>query len=329
MSLINRPHDKFFKETLSDAETARDFLMNYLPEDLLPLIDLDHLALQKDSFIEKKLQEAFSDLLYKTSIKGKETYLYFLFEHKSSLYKATALQLLKYMVNIWERKADKEKAYALPVILPLVIYHGEDRWTLNRSLSGIIDLDTLPESIKKYIPDFEFILYDFSPLSDAQIKGGIKLTLFLEILKAIFAKDSVAFVTVLQKSFLALEELREKTRGIDYLETLVRYIMSARKDITFEDVYSAVQEISLEGSDILMTIAEKLINEGMEKGMEKGFLNAKSETAINLLSKKFGVLPNETKNKIQHADAETLNRILDHIFDLTSLEDVDHFMTEQ
>ena len=79
-----------------------------------------------------------------------------------------------------------------------------------------------------------------------------------------------------------------------------------------------------------MTIAEQLINEGMQKGMQKGlqkglqkgFLSAKSETAMHQLTKKFGVLPEEMQNKIQKADADTLNLILDNIFDLTSLEDV-------
>ncbi len=33
MSIIKKPHDKFFKETLSDIETARDFMINYLPKE--------------------------------------------------------------------------------------------------------------------------------------------------------------------------------------------------------------------------------------------------------------------------------------------------------
>ena len=59
---------------MQNIETASSFLTNYLPEDILQIIDLQNLSLQKDSFIEKELQEAFSDILYKTSIKGKETY---------------------------------------------------------------------------------------------------------------------------------------------------------------------------------------------------------------------------------------------------------------
>ena len=80
MSLIHKPHDKFFKETLSDLQTAQDFLQNYLPRELLEFMDLETIALQKDSFIEKELEETFSDLLFQTKINHKDGYLYLLFE---------------------------------------------------------------------------------------------------------------------------------------------------------------------------------------------------------------------------------------------------------
>jgi predicted transposase YdaD len=35
------PHDKFFKETFSNVEVARDFIKNYLPESILKIIDLE------------------------------------------------------------------------------------------------------------------------------------------------------------------------------------------------------------------------------------------------------------------------------------------------
>lgn len=35
MSIISKPHDKFFKETLSDIETTKDFIINYLPKHIL------------------------------------------------------------------------------------------------------------------------------------------------------------------------------------------------------------------------------------------------------------------------------------------------------
>jgi len=52
---IQNPHDKFFKETFSNVEVARDFIENYLPESILKIIDLETLELQKDCFITGSL----------------------------------------------------------------------------------------------------------------------------------------------------------------------------------------------------------------------------------------------------------------------------------
>lgn len=45
--------------------------------------------------------------------------------------------------------------------------------------------------------------------------------------------------------------------------------MSARKDITFDDIQKVAQNVSDERSADIMTIAEQLIKEGMEKCIEK------------------------------------------------------------
>ncbi|ABI67501.1 Rpn family recombination-promoting nuclease/putative transposase [Syntrophomonas wolfei] len=122
---IQNPHDRFFKETLGKVEVAKDFLNNYLPGNIIKVIDVDTLEPQKDSFINKELQEGFSDLLFKANINNREGYIYFLFEHKSYTRKDIAFQLLRYMMEIWETKSKKEKADELPVIIPLVVYHGK------------------------------------------------------------------------------------------------------------------------------------------------------------------------------------------------------------
>lgn len=105
---LKNPHDKFFKETFGDVTVAGDFLINYLPESVLEYIDIDTLDPQKDSFIDEKLEETFSDLLFKADIAGNEGYIYFLFEHKSYPDKGIVFQVLRYMVEIWEAKLDRE-----------------------------------------------------------------------------------------------------------------------------------------------------------------------------------------------------------------------------
>ncbi|NSW92272.1 MAG: Rpn family recombination-promoting nuclease/putative transposase [Firmicutes bacterium] len=310
MGMISKPHDKFFKETLSDLEITKDFMLNYLPKEILEIIDLDNLSAGKDSYIDKELEELFSDILFKTTINGKEGYIYFLFEHKSYLCSRTSLQLLKYMIKIWEQKINKENISKLPIIIPLVVYHGESKWNIDTSFAGIIEgIGNLPESIRKYIPCYEYILYDLSPYGDEEIKGNAKLRIFLEILKAIFNKNFDEFIKTLERSFEALEKLEHQEKGIDYFETFVRYIMNARNDINIKDVYEVAKKISLERSEEIMTIAEQLVKEGMQKGikegmqkgikegmqkgikegMQKGIVEGKRKTARNLLRLGFSI----------------------------------------
>lgn len=284
MGIINKPHDKFFKETLSNIENSRSFMENYLPSEILNIVDLDNLTVEKDSYIDEELEEYFSDILFKTNINQKEGYIYFLFEHKSYVSDTVSLQLLKYILKIWERKLKKEKQEKLPLIIPMVIYHGENKWNIAKELTDMIEgVAELPKDILKYIPNYEYILYDLSPYGGEEIKGNVQLRIFLEILKTIYNKDIEEFIKVLEKSIIALERLENQDKGIDYFETFIRYIMNARQDISIIDVYEVVKNISLERSEEIMTIAEQLIKEGMEKGMEKGIKEGERKTARNLI----------------------------------------------
>ncbi|EHQ90635.1 Rpn family recombination-promoting nuclease/putative transposase [Desulfosporosinus youngiae] len=284
MNLIHKPHDKFFKETLSDLRTTQDFLQNYLPQELLEFMDLETVTLHKDSFIEKELEETFSDLLFQTKINHKDSYLYLLFEHKSYPSPKVALQLLKYMLNIWELKTAGRPAAKLPVIIPLVVYHGQARWNSPLKLSGLIeDYEQLPLAVANCLPDFSYLLYNISAYSNADIKGSMKLQIFLKLLRDIFEEDYGVFLKTLQESLRALDELEKQDKESEYFETFIRYIMNARNDLEFQTVYDLAKEISLERSEVLMTIAEKLITEGMERGLEEGMEKGKLEVAENLL----------------------------------------------
>ncbi len=63
MTKIYRPHDKFVRKILGNKELARDFLMNYVPENVRKLIDPDEMRIAKDSFIEMARKDYESDLL--------------------------------------------------------------------------------------------------------------------------------------------------------------------------------------------------------------------------------------------------------------------------
>lgn len=187
---LHQPHDKLFKETFTDVKVAGDFLTHYLPSTLLETIDVKSFKMINDSFIEEKLRDSQSDLLYETMINGDKAYFYFLFEHKSYPTKDIALQLLGYMLEIWKRELNKMKAKELPVIVPLVIYHGKNQWkNMKRLQDWIVDYDELLHDFKRLVPDFDILLFDFSYSNRLEVKGNPKLKAYLQLMQHIFLKD--------------------------------------------------------------------------------------------------------------------------------------------
>jgi predicted transposase/invertase (TIGR01784 family) len=81
----NEVHDTFFRQLLGEPTTAIDFVQNYLPANLVELLDLLQLRPEKDTFVDARLRKHFSDILFSVPLKsGEQIYLYLLFEHKSS-----------------------------------------------------------------------------------------------------------------------------------------------------------------------------------------------------------------------------------------------------
>ena len=165
---MNNPHDKFFKKSIAWKDTAEGFLQHYLPQELLDKIDLTTLEIDKDSFTDDELEEYFSDTVYKANISGVEAYLCFLFEHKSYPYPTITLQLLKYMTRIWTLKKE-QGIKELPLIVPMLIYHGREKWNIGLYLDDIIK--KIPVEAKEYVPNFKYILFDLSNYSKKEIKG--------------------------------------------------------------------------------------------------------------------------------------------------------------
>jgi predicted transposase YdaD len=98
---VSNPHDRFFKEVFSIRANALDFIKGAFPDKFMDKILLETLNLDTTSYVDEKLHEYFSDIVYTCSLKaGREIKISLLFEHKSYPIKYPHLQLLRYMLNI-------------------------------------------------------------------------------------------------------------------------------------------------------------------------------------------------------------------------------------
>ncbi len=92
-----------------------------------------------------------------------------------------ALQILKYMTNVWDLQRQQNKdlklklKHPLKPILPLVVYHGPTGWKIDLSFAALFDEADLPDVLRPYIPNFNYWLVDLSQYSDEDIKGEVIL----------------------------------------------------------------------------------------------------------------------------------------------------------
>ena len=99
---LRNPHDIFFKSIFREKENVIDHLSFTLPKELLHKIDLKAMELDNNSYLDDELKEYFSDIVYKTHYKKEHKIrVCFLYEHKSYQPEYIHLQLLRYMLNIW------------------------------------------------------------------------------------------------------------------------------------------------------------------------------------------------------------------------------------
>ena len=279
---MNNAHDRFCKETLTRKENAASFFREYLPGGVADRADWRTLKIVKETFVSPELEERFSDILYTVRVKGLLVFLYLLFEHQSTVDSWMPLRFYHYMGGIWDlflkQNPDETR---LPEIIPILFYHGKNPWTVS---SRFQDLIVEPALMPDCRPRFEHVVRDLSAFSDSEIKGNVSIRLFLSVTRRIFHPD---FGEHLDRMLPLFAELSRKRTGMEYLETVLRYIYNVRDDIDLEETEAKlIQVIDADKKEGVMTVAERLRREGEIRGEIRGKIKICQEfLAGGLLSK--------------------------------------------
>ncbi len=195
-------------------------------------MDLSEPEMVQDSFVDAELRSHRADLLYRVRLRdGSDAYAYVLFEHKSIPDWWVAFQLLRYIVRIWERNL-RERGKLWPIV-PLVVYHGRDRWWVEPTFGELIGA---PESLAAYMPDYRYLLCDLTTYTDEELKGEALLRVALMALKHVFRPELRERLPDLMG---ILRELARRETGLEYIETVLRYLAQAAVYVGAEELGEA------------------------------------------------------------------------------------------
>ena len=287
---------------MEKQETAKDIIRTYFPAELAKRMDLDTLAVSKDSFLDEENNESESDILYEIELEGRKVYLYLLFEHKSYNDKYVALQLYKYMYNIWKLDIEQKKTEAtgeLQLILPFVFYQGSGDWQAGNTLSKI--LQPIPNTMKPFIPDFKYLMLNLKTQPFDALKGELDTQIMLKTMKIVFMEG----VAVREKftEILHLIKLRKQMayteESLELFRLCILYILRTAKDMTQEDVSHTVNTEIPEWREEFMSIADTIEEKGVKKGIKRMIINLyESGMAIQKIAEMAEISEEEVKEII-------------------------------
>ncbi|EKO85487.1 MULTISPECIES: Rpn family recombination-promoting nuclease/putative transposase [Leptospira] len=280
MTEVNNPHDRLIRETFQDKKEAAIFFKNTLSPEVVKLLDLEKLELSESSFISEELKQEQTDLLFQIPLKsGNKTNVYLLFEHKSYLDNSIYIQLLGYLTEIYRNQ--HRNGEPISVVIPFVFYHGEKEWKLgNRLLDQFVLTNQEVDILKDFIPNFKIDLFDLKEIELKDKLESITFQVTLGVVQKIREGD-LEFISHLPGLFSLLQAIEEESKKVAILRKLLLYIYWAR-DLKPTELNVVLQRSKLEQyEELAMTTAERLISEGMQRGIEKG----KLEDASKMLSK--------------------------------------------
>jgi len=275
---ISKIHYRFFKQIFSYLEVMRTFIEQTFPDYIVNKLNLNTLVNDTNSYIDGKLKENFSDLVYTCfSINNLELKIALLFEHKSKAIDYPHFQLMKYIEKIGENceKQGKKRVF----VLPIIFYHGKEKWSKKElhEYYGKVD-----DEFKRFIPNFDYILIDTLELTDEKIKNyklyELQISLFL--FKYIFNKEELK-----QKFDIFFAKNKSLTKNEEiFMLTFLEYLENNLNSDDMEKVIEKVNDYTtIEGNIFVENFKQRYFEKGIEQGIEKGIEQERTKNIKILL----------------------------------------------
>jgi hypothetical protein len=227
--------------------------------------------------------------------------------------------LLTYLAQIW-RPFLRKRTKPLPLVFPVVFYHGSQRWNVSRSFQSLFDFTGL-ETLRTLLPEFQYHLCDLSKLEIN--RGGARLRAGLLALKYITSAELPARL----REILATVKQLPKRLVMVYTKTVLKYLTGTKSILKAEDIHREVETAFPEQQEeIMRSLAETWILEGEQRGElrgeQKGAQREAAKIALRQLHRRFGILGAELDERIRALATEKLETLSEALLFFTTKDDL-------
>lgn len=188
---IDNTSDKIIERILENKKEVANLINDFIePKEK---IKEENLVKYTNNFIIRKYKSKEANVIYKLQDKN----IFFLIEYKSSIENKMVYRMLNYCIDIiydWNISVKIKKGIEYPIIVPIVIYTGVDKWNVDNDINKMQVSDYI---FQNYKIDFKYNLIEIKKISTKILIQ--KNTLFSQIMALEKSKNYEEFKNILSK----------------------------------------------------------------------------------------------------------------------------------
>jgi predicted transposase/invertase (TIGR01784 family) len=266
-------HDNFFKTAFSMREVMEDYVRQFLPKNIIDGIDFESLEQDNTQYATAHIKSFESDVVWNCLFGNQKTKakIAFLIEHKSYQSQYPHLQLMRYMLEIWQINESNNEA--LTPIIPIIIYHNKEgrAWKSKPFWEYFLEID---ENLKQFIPQFEYHLTDITKLSFEDILSMEIRLLANTLLSLRFGSDAEWILQHVQTLFSGAYD-ENNAYQMNFFATQFVYLIK-NNELSDENIDIILENIP---NNINMTGYDRIIQRGINLGRQEGLQEGRQEEA--------------------------------------------------
>ena len=265
-------HDALIKNILRDTKEAEKFINQFLePREPIKSEDLIHYT---NNYITRKYKSKEADLVYQ--LKNQE--VFFLIEHQSTIDNKMPYRLLNYCIDImqeWGRNKKIGRNTRYPIVVPVVIYTGNQKWNLPKNFK---EKQISSYVFERYKIDLEYNFIDINKISKRTLLQRNTMFSYIMLIEKSENKEQL-----LENLNLLIQTVTDRGM-LDELASIVTYLLdNLLKD---EEQLDLLEKIHRKvGEKGMSTLYDRLLAEN-RRMIKQGEKVSQKKIAQKMLVKK-------------------------------------------
>ena len=261
-------HDKTFRKILDNKKEFTIFINKIF--NLKEKLEEKDIEKYNRKFVSANYTNQESDVIYK--LKNKEIFI--LVEHQTKVDKKMPIRILRYELEIIRSRMDENNKLEFPIIIPIVLYTGKQRWNVN------INYPSYNSELAKY-RGLKKVEYNLVDINNYTIEELFKENSILT--KIMILEKSNKYIEIIKNVDKIVNKVYDsKLYTITQKEMLLNILNNTMINIVGKKKMEEYK-IKLEGGKNMLALYEMIENEKNEiysTGIKEGKIEWKIEGKI-------------------------------------------------